>query len=111
MKRKKYIIERTLIPQLGNHRITLSDHETGEADPIGQILIQMGHNPDGMRLPSDLKQVVFPFTIILRKRFVDTPITQELTRILETADHTYEQSFIDALAPFMDIEFQWNLLD
>ncbi len=50
-----------------------------KVDILGAILLESGYTiPDKARLPSDLKQEIPLFTRSIRRRIVDTPLTQTM---------------------------------
>lgn len=72
-------------------------HKNGKYDYVGQFLVQMGYDiPDGMRVPSELKQVIRPFIFKCRLRYVDTCLALQLMRF-DTLHHT-DQDVIDLMA-------------
>lgn len=58
-------------------------NESGHTDILGAILVALDHDPLGMSFPSELKQVIFPFTTQIKGRIVDTEITLGLCRLSE----------------------------
>ena len=79
---QKYRIIRSLLP---SKPVFLEDKD-GRLDYIGQILQQMKvKTRDGFgkcfRTPSQLKEIIFPFTVQLRGTILDSKITIDILRL------------------------------
>ena len=77
---------------------------SGKLDIVGAILFENGIDiPEKTKLPSDLKLELPHFTRIIRRRYVDTQLTQKLI-LLEV--HPQERAVEEAnklLAPYYEI--------
>ena len=106
MPKQEIILSRALYPNFHSSRCVLSDNETGEADPIGQILIQLGHNPDRMRLPSELKTLITPFTTKVRSRIIDTPLTHSLLNAFTRESKDRDALIEQLLSPYYTLTIE-----
>ena len=109
----KYVIStitrvKIIVPLLpeGKFHFLLDGH--GRMDYVGQILKQLGFDfpqLDGLRVPSDLKAVVPPFSMSVRRRIIDTSLTLSLLRLdtLPRAQH-YKQ-VEELLRPHFSIDW------
>lgn len=76
--RKFLIVRRSLPLKFTKLQYMMKDHRV---DYLGQIIIQLGYNPDNARIPSEIGEEIPYLTCEYRGRILDTEITHEILRL------------------------------
>jgi len=101
---KEYYIIKSLLPPYRKHRYLRSGNLY---DYIGQILLQMDYDiPDGLRFPSELMQVIHPFTFPCRGSYHDTILTTRILQLDILDPTTHPQKMRELLDP-VGISIKW----
>lgn len=90
------------------HEKQLLADESGTTDYLGAIIAAMYPNENiiGLKFPSQLKKLIYPFTIQLRRVYIDTPISIAIIQKSQLPPRDAEPAIQELMAQFhYNLEF------
>ena len=84
------------------HQKQLLADESGTTDYLGAMIAELYPKQQtiGLKLPSQLKRLIFPFTIEIRRSILDSPTTISILQSTSFPQKDAEAAIIEIMAKF-----------